>query len=194
MIGQARTELLFEYITAVERGAYRLPTNTPAFDAPKGTTVEDVYAPARWNSHLSDFVAAFAIMHNAAGSCRCRRVRATIRLRVEVAARAHRRPGPASAARGWECASGRDATGHRRPTRVCRCRAPGRHALPLNVIPQRSPGDTIKNMAHLLVHAERAGNAASTSQPPSARQATQSCFGWLWLLLCDRAAVLVVVV
>ena len=45
---------------------YRLPANTPAFAAHKGTTVEEVYAPGKWNSHLSDFVAAFAIMHDGA--------------------------------------------------------------------------------------------------------------------------------
>ena len=61
-----RTEPLVEYITAVERGVYRLPANTPAFAAHKGTTVEEVYAPGKWNSHLSDDVAAFALAHNAA--------------------------------------------------------------------------------------------------------------------------------
>ena len=30
MVGRARTQLLVEYITAVERGVYRLPANTPA--------------------------------------------------------------------------------------------------------------------------------------------------------------------
>ena len=66
MVGRQRTEMLVDYINAVEKGVYRLPANTPAFDAHKGTTVEEVYAPGKWNSHLSDFVAAFAIMHNAA--------------------------------------------------------------------------------------------------------------------------------
>ena len=66
MLGRARTQLLVEYITAVERGVYRLPANTPAFAAHKGTTVEEVYAPGKWNSHLSDDVAAFALAHNAA--------------------------------------------------------------------------------------------------------------------------------
>jgi hypothetical protein len=66
MIGRARTQLLVEYISAVENGEYLLPSNTPAFDSHKGTTVEEVYAPGRWNSHLADDVAAFAIMHNAA--------------------------------------------------------------------------------------------------------------------------------
>ena len=65
MVGRGRTELLVDYITAVERGEYLLPKGTPAFDAHKATTTEEVYAPGRWNSHLSDFVAAFAIMHNA---------------------------------------------------------------------------------------------------------------------------------
>ncbi|NQW72638.1 MAG: hypothetical protein HQ453_07895 [Actinobacteria bacterium] len=66
MVGRGRTELLVDYINAVEKGVYRLPANTPAFDAHKGTTVDEVYAPGQWNSHLSDFVAAFSIMHNAA--------------------------------------------------------------------------------------------------------------------------------
>ena len=66
MTGRARTQLLVEYITAVERGVYRLQANTPAFAAHKGTTVEEVYAPGKWNSHLSDDVAAFALAHNAA--------------------------------------------------------------------------------------------------------------------------------
>lgn len=66
MVGRARSDMLVEYISAVERGEYRLPANTPAFDAHKATTVEEVYAPGKWNSHLADDVAAFAIMHDAA--------------------------------------------------------------------------------------------------------------------------------
>ncbi len=66
MVGRARAQLLVECITAVERGVYRLPSNTPAFAAHKATTVEEVYAPGKWNSHLSDDVAAFALAHNAA--------------------------------------------------------------------------------------------------------------------------------
>ena len=65
MVGRTRTELLVEYITAAERGARRLPANTPAFAAQKATSVEAVYAPGKWNSHLSDDVAAFALAHNA---------------------------------------------------------------------------------------------------------------------------------
>ena len=66
MVGRARTELLVEYISAVEQGLYVMPSNTPAFDSHKATTVEEVYAPGKWNSHLADDVAAFAIMHDAA--------------------------------------------------------------------------------------------------------------------------------
>ena len=66
MTGRARTQLMVEYITAVERGVYQLPANTPALAAHKATTVEEVYAPGKWNSHLSDDVAAFALVHNAA--------------------------------------------------------------------------------------------------------------------------------
>jgi len=32
----------------------------------QGTAVEDVYAPGKWNSHLSDDVAAFALAHSGA--------------------------------------------------------------------------------------------------------------------------------
>lgn len=66
MVGRARSDMLVEYISAIERGEYRLPANTPAFDSHKATTVEEVYAPGKWNSHLADDVAAFAIMHDAA--------------------------------------------------------------------------------------------------------------------------------
>jgi hypothetical protein len=66
MSGGKRTEMLTNYITAVEQGKYRLPRNTPAFNAHKGTTVEEVYNPGRWNSHLSDDVCAFALAHHAA--------------------------------------------------------------------------------------------------------------------------------
>jgi len=45
MVGRGRTELLVDYINAVEKGVYRLPANTPAFAAHKGTTVDEVYAP-----------------------------------------------------------------------------------------------------------------------------------------------------
>jgi hypothetical protein len=65
MTGRARTQLLVESVTAVERGASRLPANTPAFPAHKGTTVEEVYAAGKRNSHLSDDVAAFAPADNA---------------------------------------------------------------------------------------------------------------------------------
>ena len=103
MTGRARTELLVEYITAVERGVYRLPANTPAFAAHKGTTVEEVYAPGKWNSHLSDDVAAFALAHNAAdrqappaaGEGPAEDV-----VHIEVAARAHLRPGRTGTPRG----------------------------------------------------------------------------------------------
>ena len=67
MIGRDRTNLLTEYITAVEQGVYDLTTRaTPDFDAHKGTTVEEVFMPGRWNSHLADEVAAGAICHRAA--------------------------------------------------------------------------------------------------------------------------------
>jgi len=66
MVGRPRTELLVEYIAAVENRVYDLPRNCPAYGSHKATTVNEVYAPGKWNSHLADDVAAFALMHNAA--------------------------------------------------------------------------------------------------------------------------------
>ena len=66
MVGRDRTTLLTEYITAVEQGKYILPRNTPAYDSHKGATVDDIFGPGKWNSHLPDDVAAFAICHRAA--------------------------------------------------------------------------------------------------------------------------------
>lgn len=66
MSGRDRTRLLNEYITAVEQGTYRMPRNTPAYNAHKGTTVEMIYSMGMKAGHLPDEVAAFAIMHRAA--------------------------------------------------------------------------------------------------------------------------------
>lgn len=66
MMGADRVKLLTEYITAVEQGRYLMPRDTPAFNAHKATTVDEVFAPGKWNSHLADEVAAFAIAHRAA--------------------------------------------------------------------------------------------------------------------------------
>lgn len=67
MMGADRVKLLTDYITAVERGAYHLPRNIQAvYDAHRGTTVDEVFAPGKWNSHLADEVAAYAIAHRAA--------------------------------------------------------------------------------------------------------------------------------
>ena len=66
MVGRKRAEMLNRYISAVEQGRYVLPANTPAFNAHKAATVEDVYAPGKWNGHLPDEVAAFALGHHAA--------------------------------------------------------------------------------------------------------------------------------
>ena len=65
MVGRQRSEMLVRYISAVEQGQYVLPANTPVFAAHKATTVEDVYAPGKWNGHLPDEVAAFALGHHA---------------------------------------------------------------------------------------------------------------------------------
>jgi len=66
MSSQKRTEMLTNYITAVEQGRYRLPRNTPAYNEHKSTTVEEVFGGGGWNSHLSDDVCAFALAHHAA--------------------------------------------------------------------------------------------------------------------------------
>lgn len=66
MIGQERTRLLNEYIVAVEQGVYLLPRNTPAYVMHKATTVDDVYAAAKWDAHVPDDVVAFAMAHRAA--------------------------------------------------------------------------------------------------------------------------------
>jgi hypothetical protein len=66
MNGGKRTEMLTNYITAVEKGQYRLPRNTPAYNEHKSTTVEEVYGGGGWDSHLSDDVCAFALAHHAA--------------------------------------------------------------------------------------------------------------------------------
>jgi hypothetical protein len=44
---RTRAELLVRYINAVEKRKYRLPANTPKFDAHKGTTVDEAYAPGK---------------------------------------------------------------------------------------------------------------------------------------------------
>jgi len=66
MSGPKRTEMLTNYVTAVEQLKYQLPRNTPAYNQHKSTTVEEVYGGGGWNSHLSDDVAAFALAHHAA--------------------------------------------------------------------------------------------------------------------------------
>jgi hypothetical protein len=66
MSGPKRTEMLTNYVTAIERGKYRLPRNTPAYNQHKSTTVEEVYGQGGWKSHLSDDVCAFALAHHAA--------------------------------------------------------------------------------------------------------------------------------
>jgi hypothetical protein len=76
MIGQDRTRLLAEYVTAFEQGEYRMPLNPPAvagaawtsphYEAHRSTTVDEVWGTARWDSHLPDEVASCALMHRAA--------------------------------------------------------------------------------------------------------------------------------
>lgn len=83
MVGRPRTQMLLDYISAVEHGDYQLP-NGPVEGqvddagnavvdeqlaylkrSHRGTTVADVYAPGKWNSHLPDRVSAMALAHRA---------------------------------------------------------------------------------------------------------------------------------
>lgn len=66
MNGGKRTEMLTNYITAVEKGRYRLPRGTPAYNEHKSSTVADIFGGGGWDSHLSDDVCAFALAHHAA--------------------------------------------------------------------------------------------------------------------------------
>lgn len=90
MVGRPRTQMLLDYIAAVEHGDYELPakevldpdtleplldpeTGQPVIDdqlaflrrSHRGTTVADVYAPGKWDSHLPDRVSAMALAHRA---------------------------------------------------------------------------------------------------------------------------------
>jgi hypothetical protein len=76
MVGRPRTQLLLDYITSFEHGNYRIPripknvdfpgvVADPLYRAHRGVTVADVYAPGKWNSHLSDDVAMMALAHRA---------------------------------------------------------------------------------------------------------------------------------
>jgi hypothetical protein len=76
MIGRPRTKLLLDYITSFEHGDYRLPripasvdhqgvTPDVVYRSHRSTTVADVYAPSKWNSHLPDEMAAMALVHHA---------------------------------------------------------------------------------------------------------------------------------
>lgn len=66
MVGRDRTLLLTEYVAAVENGVYRLPLNTPLYQAHKATTVNDLYATGeKTKYHLPDDVAAMALCHRA---------------------------------------------------------------------------------------------------------------------------------
>lgn len=81
MVGRPRTQLLLDYITAVEHDDYQLPTavvkdvydqdgrpvTLPGLEylkrAHRATTVADVYAPGKWNGHLPDEVSSMALSH-----------------------------------------------------------------------------------------------------------------------------------
>ena len=68
MVGKDRTKLLTDYITAVERGKYTMPRNSPLYEAHRSVTVDEVFGGGQWNSHLADEVAACAIAHRAAAT------------------------------------------------------------------------------------------------------------------------------
>lgn len=68
MVGKDRTKLLTDYITAVERGKYQMPRNSPLYEAHRSVTVDEVFGGGQWNSHLADEVAACAIAHRAAAT------------------------------------------------------------------------------------------------------------------------------
>lgn len=78
MVGRPRTQLLLDYITAVEHGDYQLPSGEVVQPdgsikvdeqlaklkrAHRATTVADVYAPGKWDSHLPDETSSFALNH-----------------------------------------------------------------------------------------------------------------------------------
>jgi hypothetical protein len=76
MNGRPRTQMLLDYITDFEHGAYELPiigqnlehpgvVTNPLYRAHRAVTVSDVYAPGQWNSHLPDDIAAMGLAHRA---------------------------------------------------------------------------------------------------------------------------------
>lgn len=66
MIGQKRIELLTDYIAAVERGEYALPSGTSYYNAHKSTTVDDVYSTGiKAGAHVADEVVSMAMVHRA---------------------------------------------------------------------------------------------------------------------------------
>jgi hypothetical protein len=84
MVGRARTQLLLDYVAAAEHGEYILPTNIVRDEldadgkpvilqqleffkrAHRATTVADVYAPGKWDSHLPDDVSMMSLLHRVA--------------------------------------------------------------------------------------------------------------------------------
>jgi hypothetical protein len=88
MVGRPRTEMLLDYVAAVEHGDYELPhteigdeAGEPLLDedgkvrvdeqlafmrrSHRSTTVAMVYAPGKWDSHLPDRVAGMALANRA---------------------------------------------------------------------------------------------------------------------------------
>lgn len=72
MVGRPRTQMLLSYITAFEHGDWRLPKAKNPEDelgrlkrGHRATTVADVYAPGKWDSHLPDVTAAMGLCHRA---------------------------------------------------------------------------------------------------------------------------------
>lgn len=72
-----RSQMLLQYVTAVEKGGYLLPRGDVTTEgqylgefhkAHRSTTTADVYGSHKWDTHLPDDVAAMALAHRAAGA------------------------------------------------------------------------------------------------------------------------------
>ncbi len=61
LVGRTRSDLLTEYVTGVERGQYRAPRISLAYDEHRYASVDDLYG----QGHLPDTVCAMALAHRA---------------------------------------------------------------------------------------------------------------------------------
>lgn len=65
-VGRHRTQMLLDYIVNFEHGHFHLPKQLATYyRAHRSTTVSDVYAPSKWNSHLPDEVASMGLVNRA---------------------------------------------------------------------------------------------------------------------------------